>query len=271
MSMHSINLSCDVGKATRLTADISPHSLTIPIPSAIRTSIDMPAIPPDLPFTGEIPDSWDRIIAAVNSGSYARRYAIGSYKPLTVAGNAYDVTLYMRLVAMDTDILEGGSGTAATTWIAGYAGLQYYMDYSSASGGWRDSDMRSFLQKTVLPSIESNLLDAIKSVKKRHRYTASSGGVATQTTYDKLWIPSLGEIFDDDPWGEGGVRYGVYYDAASRKMLQSVTAHPTSTGYIWWLRSSGSSSSFAAVNASGARTSYKTCSGWAHTALGFCI
>lgn len=62
----------------------------------------------------EITDDWDTIIAAIEDGSYRKKYAIGNYKPLDLGSEGI---INMQIAAKDKDGLADGSGTAAITWI----------------------------------------------------------------------------------------------------------------------------------------------------------
>ena len=47
-----------------------------------------------------ITDSWDTIIANIDNETYATKYKVGQYKPLTIAGKSVD----MQIVAFNKDI-----------------------------------------------------------------------------------------------------------------------------------------------------------------------
>ena len=62
-------------------------------------------------------------------------------------------------------------------------------------GGWAESEMRSYLNDTVIQYLPVELLRAVVPVMK----TTSSGGGTTEptdmvTTQDMLWLPSLSEM-----------------------------------------------------------------------------
>lgn len=142
----------------------------------------------------EITDTWDQIIAAANDGSYASKYRVGDWKAIDLGTHG---TVFMQIAAFDRDPLADGSGTAAITWLAKnplattMSGRSYPV--------WSTSPDRTYLENTILPLMPSNIASAIKQVQKTHlrqnaNGSTSEGAYQTETTNDKLWLPSAAEV-----------------------------------------------------------------------------
>ena len=192
-----------------------------------------------------ISDSWEKIIASIQNGTYKSNYQIGDTKSLNLGPEGI---IKMEIVAFDADELADGSGKAAITWIAQQSleprrmnpelqsvtdefGNSDCMEGTGSIGGWENSELRSWLKEYVKPLIPSTVRDAIKPVTKyslirvnRQNFYPDELNNAAST--DDIWIPSAREIFG---WRERKETMGPYYSNFS------------SQNSIWWLRSAGSS------------------------------
>ena len=217
---------------------------------------------------GPISDSWDEIIAAGEDGTYAEKYHIGDTKELDLGEEG---VIRMELVALDTDELSDGSGKAHMTWIAkDLLNSNHCMNEEDTNeGGWVDSDMRAWLQESILPLLQDNVGSNIKEVTK-YSYSFSNGG--TISSNDSIWIPSAREVFEtDDLWNKyayekSGVKYSLAFsDDEYRVKNMTGTSDPS----WWWLRSANSSS-FNGVGTDGRYgINYATIAGG--VAIGFCL
>lgn len=190
---------------------------------------------------GTISDSWEEIIAAGEDGTYIDKYQIGDTKELDLGDEG---VIRMELVALDADELADGSGNAHMTWIAkDLLHTKHAMNEENTnSGGWPASDMRAWLQDSILPLFPDTVRSNIKEVKK-YSYSSSDRGTISST--DKIWIPSLREVRDTEELRE---TYGVDAEDAGPEYLE---AFPDDASRLrqrdgklcyWWLRSSSQSS-----------------------------
>lgn len=192
-----------------------------------------------------ISDSWEEIIAAGKDGTYIDKYQIGDTKGLDLGEEG---VIEMELVAFDADELADGSGKAHMTWIAkDLLDTIHVMNKEGTNeGGWPASDMRAWLQDSILPLFPDTVRPNIKEVKK-YSYSYSDGG--TISSSDKIWIPSRREVFGaGDSNEDAGPEYlTVFSDAASR--IKRRAGEP----YWWWLRSTFGNygNAFRAVNFDG--------------------
>lgn len=203
----------------------------------------------DYPLTdfSTIKDSWSEILAAEQDGTYSTKYAIGDTKKEVINGN----DVYMQIVAFDTDTLTGG-GTAKITWVAKNISEKHCMNTSrSNSGGWAQSEMRSWLRNTVYTGLDSELKTAIKEVEKTYYINSTS---TAATVSDTLWIPSWREICmpasQTDAKESSGPRYSIAFtDSDSRKKYNLAVGEMGK----WWIRSAHrvASTPFSAVSNAG--------------------
>jgi hypothetical protein len=156
----------------------------------------------------EISDSWERIIASTQDGTYATKYQIGQYKPITLSnGN----TLNMIIVDMYKDKLASENGNAAITF---YSDAPFNGDDDTDMGPmkfhntrqgyitWENCDIRQYFNSELKEMIPSTVRNAIKQVgKKVHisndtgifaKYNATSivpdYGTYLKTVNDYVWL-----------------------------------------------------------------------------------
>ena len=184
---------------------------------------------------GTISDSWEEIIAAGEDGTYIDKYQIGDTKELDLGEEG---VIRMELVALDADELADGSGNAHMTWIAkDLLHSKHAMNAEKTnSGDWPASDMRAWLQDSILPLFPDAVRSNIKEVKK-YSYSRSDRGTISST--DKIWIPSLREVRDTEELRE---TYGVDAEDAGPEYLEafsddSIKRQRDDKLCYWWLRS----------------------------------
>lgn len=184
----------------------------------------------------EIQDSWTQIAAAVDNGTYASKYHVGDYKPLTLSTGE---VVYMQIVGMDVDKTTTGE-TAALSWLSmDCLNTTHSMNSTETkANGWAASGMRSWLQSTVYSTLPSNVKRNIVTVQKTYYDDTTK---RTLTCNDTLWIPSVREVagdaqnaqYDAEGWGtyeSSGAIYGYCADAAVKQKSHQGTPE------WWWLR-----------------------------------
>jgi hypothetical protein len=124
-------------------------------------------------------------------------------------------------------------------------GRHCFNEKNTNKGGWRDSDIRAYLNNEVYDLLP----DDLKSVIKVRTITQHLDGEEL-VSKDKLWLPSLTEVTGEDWAGsdsEDDVHFEYFKDEKSRvKQLNNETTW-------WWLRSpySDNSTQFCAVTGTG--------------------
>lgn len=194
-------------------------------------------------YGGTITDSWETIIQNCEDGNIDG-YNIGDTKEVICNG----FYINMVIVAKNSDIIHDGDGAKASlTWISEKTVpfVQKMRASNNNTGGWRDSLMREAIndenQFIIYPEV---VRTGIKAVDKTCFIKGS-----TVTVNDKIWIPSIREVFGEGSDRENsGVTYTNYFDSAdARKVFDATTGQ-----YITWhLRSTSGTDNFATVNSSG--------------------
>ncbi len=102
-------------------------------------------------------------------------------------------------------------------------------------GGWEYSELRTFLNDTLYPTMPALLKTVISGAKKG----SSIGGYAYDVRYfyDKIWALSTAEMgwsTTTKPYKDEGTKYPIFTDNASRIKKYN---NGEGSANIWWLRS----------------------------------
>ena len=174
-----------------------------------------------------ITDTWEQIITACNNGTYTSKYNVGDIKCINIGG-AY---VPMRIVAMDTDILANGNGTAPLTWLSVGTILN---NIRKSSDNWENMYIREYLKNYVYEDIDSTVRNAIKEVTKTYAYSKT-----THEINEKVWSPSHRELFgnsnNDVNYETSGVDYTAYFDSNAKRVFKIGSSASTTHS---WLRTS---------------------------------
>ena len=216
----------------------------------------------------EITDSWDKIIANIDNGTYATKYKVGNYKPLDLGTEG---TINMQIVAMDADELADGSGYAPLTFLGmELLNTPHVMaSTTQTTVGWETSDMRTYLNEDILTLFPAVVRNRINSVVKPTYYGSDTG---THNVVDKLWLPSAREVVGKDFTyvEKNGVRYDLIYTGNTSRIKTA-----NSSGVAWWLRSSGArnfAARYKCIDASGsAKMNGQGVQNRNYICLGFCL
>ena len=226
----------------------------------------------------EITDSWDTIIANIDNGTYGTRYKVGNYKPLDLGTEG---TINMQIVAIDTDELASG-GTAPLTFL-GMQMLSTLQPPSYNDGdvlkmpcNWENSAFRSYLSNDIYALVPSNVKARLQSIKKiTSTYTDSnSDSRVTQTTYDKIFVPSSAEMNGGNIY-EGSLGHSVVYSKIFKEDSQGLFPSRArykqdGTGWPYVLRTQSRYNNFAIINTNGS-TGTSSMQGTYGIIIGFCL
>ena len=218
------------------------------------------------PITGEIPDSWDEIIAAIEDGTEQERYAVGAYKPLDLGQFGI---INMQLAGFALDTRADDMGQAATTWIAMDCLPEGHLmnpEFDGAEGtgmigGWEKSELREYLNEEVLPAIPQNVCDRLIPVRKTQNSFTPELHEIEQTTEDRLWIPSY-----DEAYGKDSLYYSIFQDESQKRIKER-----NGVAAWWWLRSAASDRYANGVNYAGSSDNGNVSYTSGGVVLGFCL
>ena len=188
---------------------------------------------------------------AVASGDIVTVYA--QYEQLTATQN------------YNGQITFGGTATftvSADVQDAPNRVFDHYVEGTGAIGGWGMSELRTYFIETVYPAIPQNIRNRIVEVTKTQPAYNTAGSQFTQTTHDKVWIPSYAEMF-----GSNSLYSGFFQNQNAKRVKRKPGS---SSASWWWLRSAGTGSGFNGVGSDGSSNGYYA--GYAGgLALGFCL
>jgi hypothetical protein len=227
----------------------------------------------DYPVTNfdSIKDSLSEMCAKLANGT--ADYSVGDFKTIDLGTEG---EIRIQVAAKNVDPLATGSGNAAYTWVAmDLLNTSHRMNPSLSGttegtgtiGGWGKSEMRTYLAETIWAKIPAELQAVIKEVKKKSCiYDTSGTKVANDETTDKLWIPSVREVFNNSNYETEGPSYtGVFTNNTSRMRYKPGASNAS----YWWERSANSTSNFRDVDNSGTDNNYGASSSDG-VLLGFC-
>ena len=213
-----------------------------------------------------IDDSW---VTILSNASYSTDYVVKGTKTLELSDG---MLIKMDIAAFDTDDKSDNSGKAKITWICHGVPFTHRMNATSTtSGGWAESEMRSWLISEILAKIPNEIRSHIVSVKKTYR--SKSPNDETLISNDKIWIPSYKEVgFTDSSYIESdGVTYPTLFPSGTGTTAKNArkkynTSDPAND---WWLRSACSTAYFSYVYYSGYSSS-NSASNTYGVVFGFC-
>ena len=203
-------------------------------------------------LSGEtITDTWDEIFQAENNGTYKTKYSVGDTKYLVVGGTY----VLMQIIAFDRDILSSdNTSTAKITWLSKGFPFEFPINIIETNN-WKDCLCRDFLNNVIYEQIDSTVKNKILAVDKTYMQTIQPNP-NTSIVSDKLWIPSMKEMFNSANHEASGINYSDFFtDNTSRKKNYGLS----NTGYFWWLRSYSSNSDsdfYADISSNGASGGY---------------
>lgn len=205
-------------------------------------------------------DPWAAVFASIDDGTYKEKYSIGDTVPLDLGSEG---VVNMEVVGIDVNDLADGSGKAPISWISKETlNTEHrmnpalvtnddgtYQEGTGTIGGWGSSEMRAYLNNTILPLIPENVRGMIKTVTNKQDSYNTAGTKETQYTEDSVWIPLH----------TGG---GLTYSKKKRNQTNNPVA--------WWCRDALFTSSFYCIDTTGSFGAIKNANLKYSIALGFC-
>lgn len=138
-----------------------------------------------------------------------------------VIGNAMTVT--MQIAGFNHDERADGSGMAGITFVARSSlGVHYMNSSDSTSGGWRDSDLREWMNSDLLEALPKEISSVVVPVFKYTNCVGeTSDSSSVEATVDTLWAPAYSELGGhmdisdddhDDVYNAEGRQYQLFAD-----------------------------------------------------------
>ena len=203
-------------------------------------------------------NTWAQIAKASAAGKASQLWSVGSE------------TLTLVIMGFNHDDLASGGKAGITFGMKNLMATTRRMNASNTnSGGFTGSEMYSWLQNTLLPTLPSYLQAVLKSVNKKTSAGSQSSTINTNSM--KLFLFSEIEIFGSTTYSKAGEGSQYSYFATAANRIKYLSNGSGSASW-WWERSPGGSysNSFCIVGSSGgasvsgAGSAYGVC-------FGFCV
>ncbi len=222
-----------------------------------RDKIGEGNIPDPVSFTS---DSWTTIQKAVQTGNTSK-YNVGDTKVVDLGSFG---THTVRISNM-SECTNGETSETACGFVVEFADIianQKFNGTDTNVGGWKDSELRTYVNETIYNALPSELQNVISSTKviSGHGETSSETNFETQ---DKLYLLSGHEVWEDgedNPISDRDTSYSNtkqldYYknQGVTTDNYDEAIKQYNGSDYDWWLRSADSdiSSRFLIVNNDG--------------------
>ena len=192
-------------------------------------------------------DSWSTIAANVKTGN-TDKYKVGDTKEVDLG----DLGTHTVRIANKSECTTETSETACG-FVVEFADIITEQKFNSTAtniGGWRDSELRTYVNGTIYESLPGDLQNIITTTKVISGHGSTSGEINFETQ-DKLYLLSSEEIYSDFVSSTN-----AQYDTAvgtSRQLDYYKNQGVTTSSYAgaikqyngrsdyWWLRSARSS------------------------------
>ena len=193
-------------------------------------------------------DSWDSIQRAVKTGKTSK-YNVGDTKEI----NLTNFGKHKIRIANMSECTNGETSETACGFVIEFADIITKQQFNSTNtnvGGWRDSELRAYINETLYNSLPIDLQNviAITNVISSH---GSTSGETNFETQDKLYLLSSHEVYDGGTNNEISARDTAYNNTKQLDYYKNQKVTTSSyTGAIkkyngsddyWWLRSARSS------------------------------
>ena len=187
-------------------------------------------------------DSWSTIAGNVKSENTSK-YNVGDTKEVDLG----DLGTHTVRIANMSECVNGETSETACGFVVEFTDIITKQKFNSTKtnvGGWRDSEMRTYINETIYNALPSELQNVITTTKVISSHGSTSGETNFETE-DKLYLLNAQEIWESnrtdtsvgtskqlDYYKNQGVTVGNY-ETAIKQYNES--------NDFWWLRSAHSS------------------------------
>ncbi len=199
-------------------------------------------------------DSWSTIAANVKSGNTSK-YNVGDTKEVDLGELGKHTVRISNMSECTTETSETACG-----FVVEFADIITRQKFNSTTtnvGGWKDSEIRTYINSTIYNALPSDLQNVIVSTKVISGHGSTSGETNFETQ-DKLYLLNAQEVWNGNSYDTsvGTSKQLDYYKnqgVTASSYAGAIKQYNGSNSY-WWLRSaySDSTDDFLYVTRSGA-------------------
>jgi len=207
-------------------------------------------------------DSWETIVENVKLGNISK-YKVGDTKSITLESTDKDIsgtyTVRIANISTPTECSEEGFSQTACGFVIEFFDIinEHEMNsFAVNEGGWKDSEMRSYVNDEIYNSLPETLKNSIIDTTVVSGY--GSNDKTNFTTTDKLYLLSTKELYGTASTYDTLVnetRQLDYYknEGVTISNTSDLSRYYYFSNIYWWLRSGNSSSdsSFYSVSLDG--------------------
>ena len=201
-------------------------------------------IPDPISFTT---DSWETIQNAVQTGN-TEVYNVGDTKVVDLG----TLGTHTVRISNKSECTNGETSETACGFVVEFADIITEQPFNSTNtnvGGWKDSELRTYINNTIYKSLPSDLQNVITTTKVISSHGSTSGETNFETQ-DKLYLLSAHEVWEDGTSNQLSANDTAYSNTKQLDYYknQGVTT-PNYAGarkqynggnLAWWLRSASS-------------------------------
>ncbi len=184
-------------------------------------------------------DSWSTIAANVKNGNTSK-YDVGDTKTVDLGS----LGIHTVRISNMSECTNGETSETACGFVVEFADIITKQKFNSTNtniGGWRDSEIRTYINGTIYNALPSELQNVIISTKVISSHGSTSGETNFETQ-DKLYLLNAQEVWNTNDYDTsvGTTKQLDYYKNQGITAINYAGAIKSykANGYFWWLRSS---------------------------------
>ena len=182
-------------------------------------------------------DSWAKIAANVKSGNTSK-YNVGDTKEVDLGELGTHTVRISNMSECESETSETACG-----FVVEFADIITNQQFNSTNtnvGGWKDSEIRTYINSTIYNALPSDLQNVIVSTKVISGHGSTSGETNFETQ-DKLYLLNAQEVWNGNSYDTsvGTSKQLDYYKnqgVTASSYAGAIKQYNGSNSY-WWLRS----------------------------------
>ena len=186
-------------------------------------------------------DSWSTIAANVKSGNTSK-YNVGDTKEVDLGSLGKHMARISNMSACTTETSETACG-----FVVEFADIITNQQFNSTAtnvGGWKDSEMRTYVNSAIYNALPIELQNVITTTKVISGHGSTSGETNFETQ-DKLYLLNAQEVWSTNDYDTsvGTSKQLDYYknQGVTASSYAGAIKQYNGSSSAWWLRSASSS------------------------------